>query len=92
MLSLPKNIENICRLCLTESVDGSDMLPLFPVRGGNPYAPNTVVSKILLCTSIKVREWKIDIISPFFRGWGLGLGRSWGVYSILRIWATKPFL
>nr|XP_019563359.2 adenylate cyclase, terminal-differentiation specific-like [Aedes albopictus] len=56
MLSLPKNIENICRLCLTESVDGSDMLPLFPVRGGNPYAPNTVVSKILLCTSIKIEH------------------------------------
>lgn len=55
MLSLPRNIDNVCRLCLTESVDGADMLPLFPVRGGNPLGPNTVVSKILQCTTVKVR-------------------------------------
>ncbi|XP_062563259.1 zinc finger protein 236-like [Armigeres subalbatus] len=58
MLSLPKNIENICRLCLTESVDGSDMLPMFPVRGGNPYAPHTVVSKILQCTTVKIEHFQ----------------------------------
>ncbi|XP_058460832.1 zinc finger protein 473-like [Malaya genurostris] len=55
MISLPKNIENICRLCLTET-DGSDMLPLFPVRGGNPFAPHTVVSKILNCTTVKIEH------------------------------------
>lgn len=58
MLTLPKNIENICRLCLTESVDGSDMLPLFPVRGGNPNGPNTVVSKILQCTTVKIEHYQ----------------------------------
>ncbi|XP_058830367.1 spalt-like protein sem-4 [Topomyia yanbarensis] len=56
MISLPKNIENICRLCLTES-DGTDMLPLFPVRGGNPFAPHTVVSKILNCTTVKIEHY-----------------------------------
>lgn len=58
MMNLPKNIENICRLCLTESVDGSDMLPMFPVRGGNPYAPHTVVSKILQCTTVKIQHYQ----------------------------------
>lgn len=58
MLSLPRNIDNVCRLCLTESVDGSDMLPLFPVRGGNPLGPNTVVSKILLCTTVKIEHFE----------------------------------
>lgn len=57
MISLPKNIENICRLCLTES-DGTDMLPLFPVRGGNPHGPNTVVSKILQCTTVKIDHYE----------------------------------
>ncbi|XP_053687685.1 zinc finger protein 226-like [Sabethes cyaneus] len=57
MISLPKNIENICRLCLTVS-DGSDMLPLFPVRGGNPFAPHTVVTKILNCTTVKIEHYE----------------------------------
>uniref|UniRef100_A0A8D8JX05 Zinc finger protein 282 n=1 Tax=Culex pipiens TaxID=7175 RepID=A0A8D8JX05_CULPI len=57
MLSLPRNIDNVCRLCLTESVDGADMLPLFPVRGGNPLGPNTVVSKILQCTTVKIEHF-----------------------------------
>lgn len=58
MISLPKNIEHICRLCLTESVDGSDMLPIFPVRGGNPFAPNTVVTKILQCTTVRIEHYQ----------------------------------
>uniref|UniRef100_A0A1Q3EVV8 C2h2-type zn-finger protein n=1 Tax=Culex tarsalis TaxID=7177 RepID=A0A1Q3EVV8_CULTA len=58
MLSLPENIDNVCRLCLTESVDGADMLPLFPVRGGNPMGPNTVVSKILQCTTVKIEHFE----------------------------------
>lgn len=33
------------------------MLPLFPVRGGNPLGPNTVVSKILQCTSVKIEHY-----------------------------------
>ncbi|XP_055620118.1 zinc finger protein 28-like [Toxorhynchites rutilus septentrionalis] len=56
MINLPKNIENICRLCLTES-DGSDMLPIFPVRGGNPNAPTTVVSRVMMCTSVKIEHF-----------------------------------
>lgn len=58
MLSLLRNIENVCRLCLTESMDGADMLPLFPVRGGNPLGPNTVVSKILQCTTVKIEHFE----------------------------------
>lgn len=34
------------------------MLPLFPVRGGNPHGPNTVVSKILQCTSVKIEHYE----------------------------------
>lgn len=34
------------------------MLPLFPVRGGNPFAPNTVVSKILNCTTVKIEHYE----------------------------------
>ncbi|XP_055591992.1 PR domain zinc finger protein 5-like [Uranotaenia lowii] len=56
MISLPENIENICRLCLSET-DGSDMLPLFPVRGGNPNAPTAVVSRIRLCTTVQIEHY-----------------------------------
>lgn len=33
------------------------MLPLFPVRGGNPMGPNTVVSKILQCTTVRIEHF-----------------------------------
>lgn len=34
------------------------MLPLFPVRGGNPLGANTVVSKVLQCTSVKIEHFE----------------------------------
>lgn len=50
------HLENVCRLCLTDASEAGDMLPIFPVRGGNPNSPSSVVNRILLCTSLKLEQ------------------------------------
>uniref|UniRef100_A0A182QZB0 C2H2-type domain-containing protein n=1 Tax=Anopheles farauti TaxID=69004 RepID=A0A182QZB0_9DIPT len=50
------HLENVCRLCLTDASEAGDMLPIFPVRGGNPNNPTSVVNRILQCTSLKLEQ------------------------------------
>uniref|UniRef100_A0A182M7V4 Uncharacterized protein n=1 Tax=Anopheles culicifacies TaxID=139723 RepID=A0A182M7V4_9DIPT len=47
------HLENVCRLCLTDASEAGDMFPIFPVRGGNPHSPTSVVNRILQCTSLR---------------------------------------
>ncbi|XP_053675965.1 sal-like protein 2 [Anopheles nili] len=47
-------LQNVCRLCLTDASEAGDMLPIFPVRGGNPNSPSSIVNRILQCTSLKL--------------------------------------
>ncbi|XP_052888400.1 uncharacterized protein LOC128296910 [Anopheles moucheti] len=50
------HIENVCRLCLTDASEAGDMFPIFPVRGGNPHSPTSVVNRILQCTSLRLEH------------------------------------
>ncbi|XP_053659286.1 zinc finger protein egl-43-like [Anopheles marshallii] len=50
------HLENVCRLCLTDASEAGDMFPIFPVRGGNPYSPTSVVNRILQCTSLRLEQ------------------------------------
>ncbi|XP_049291866.1 zinc finger protein hangover-like [Anopheles funestus] len=50
------HLENVCRLCLTDASEAGDMFPIFPVRGGNPHSPTSVVNRILQCTSLRLEQ------------------------------------
>ncbi|KFB45109.1 hypothetical protein ZHAS_00013030 [Anopheles sinensis] len=49
-----RHLENVCRLCLTDASEAGHMLPIFPVRGGNPNSPTSMVYRIYQCTSLKL--------------------------------------
>uniref|UniRef100_A0AAG5DJ45 ZAD domain-containing protein n=1 Tax=Anopheles atroparvus TaxID=41427 RepID=A0AAG5DJ45_ANOAO len=49
-----RHLENVCRLCLTDASEAGHMLPIFPIRGGNPNNPASMVNRIYQCTSLKL--------------------------------------